>query len=370
MKFIATCVWMLVRAAAEVESRLPSFHRCPLHSHHFLSMTSLPTHGKTAVSEANQACAGNASCRQVPGCCKLALTHCGNVHVQEILQNESSHNIPVRMVPSSELLAQASDSDQLAYFAAAALHQLNDVASNPNTMPIPSASSYKPKAGRRLMPVVEMWPVSGDIPTLVSTTERWELKAIFRGAKSNSNDDVLGLLLDMSTLHVLALRGSGDRFYSECSASPSDWLRYPGQNSPRPDDGVACVPTVLQAVYFTLRDTLPPTSTLVITAHDLGAIRAGRQLTAQLANSTQIQPMYFKSEFLSVQEQEIATCTVLCPSLDATGKPRRLERQNGAEYIYVNIPGGFERSLWLAVVATLVFLGSWNGSYKINATSI
>eukprot|EP01057_Protomagalhaensia_wolfi_P005419 Protomagalhaensia_wolfi_Nauph_80__5418@NODE_590_length_2240_cov_203_288505_g137_i1_p6_GENE_NODE_590_length_2240_cov_203_288505_g137_i1NODE_590_length_2240_cov_203_288505_g137_i1_p6_ORF_typecomplete_len100_score0_10DUF3367/PF11847_8/0_017_NODE_590_length_2240_cov_203_288505_g137_i190389 len=73
--------------------------------------------------------------------------------------------------------------------------------------------------------------------------------------------------------------------------------------------------------------------------------------------------MYFESE--GATEKDSGTCALLCPSLDASGKPRRLERQNGAEYIHVPLPGGFERLVWLAAVAVLVFLGSWNGSCEL-----
>lgn len=364
---------------------------CPLHTTHILTdLRSLPTHGKTAVSEANHACSGNWQCRAKPTCCEAALAYCGNTHVKEIthvdhfvtlpsvtllptrqlLETALKHieyNAPVTSSMSSETQRQSDDPqpfetphipiDQLSYIASAALYHLNDVATNPNFMLIPSASSYKPRSGQRHMPVLEIWDDHSSTPRLLSTTDRWELKATFRSTKSSSNEDVLGLLIDIDLAHVLALRGMPQRYSSshECLSRE------------RRNDIPPCKEGVLQAIEAMWEEVAEPNSTLIITASDEGAKQAGEYLTELLAKSTHVHGLYFSNITDSGrQEGGPALCTLLCPSLDGSGKPRRLERQDGAEYIYVNLPGGLERSVWLAIVATLVLLGSWNGSYKMS----
>eukprot|EP01055_Gregarina_sp_Pseudo9_P001934 Gregarina_sp_Pseudo_9__1933@NODE_232_length_3489_cov_74_939710_g216_i0_p2_GENE_NODE_232_length_3489_cov_74_939710_g216_i0NODE_232_length_3489_cov_74_939710_g216_i0_p2_ORF_typecomplete_len374_score55_70YidD/PF01809_18/12YidD/PF01809_18/1e02_NODE_232_length_3489_cov_74_939710_g216_i02201341 len=338
-------------------SLTPSPSPCPLHASHFLGLRNLPTHGKTAVSEANHACAGNWQCRHHPTCCQSALAHCGNVHVQEITRTEEQAMVvpPVQLLSSQHLVESGVS---LSFFASAALNQLADVASSPYNKPIPSASAFKPRAGLRLMPVVEMW--QEETPQILSSSDRWELKAIFRSARSSANEDVLALLLDFKFAEVLALHGDASRFYAACSETS----RRP---FPAPTAG-ECATDAFAAVYATLRANVP--NALVITAVDEGAVEAGTHLGALLSNATQIQTLFFKPHDTVNQTAlppgaEAALCTVLCPSLDVNGKPRKRERQSGAEYIYVNMPGGVERSMWLAIVATLVLLGSWNGSCEL-----
>eukprot|EP01057_Protomagalhaensia_wolfi_P001385 Protomagalhaensia_wolfi_Nauph_80__1384@NODE_182_length_3270_cov_138_750232_g137_i0_p3_GENE_NODE_182_length_3270_cov_138_750232_g137_i0NODE_182_length_3270_cov_138_750232_g137_i0_p3_ORF_typecomplete_len181_score10_64_NODE_182_length_3270_cov_138_750232_g137_i016942236 len=157
---------------------------CPNHSAHFYSLQ-LPTHGKTAVAEANQACAtGSSTCSD---CCLAALTHCGETHVNQIIPGRSPPRRPeTRSVHDflelprcnppahcAERLANATSTPILSLFVAAAVSRLADVAADPVATLIPSASAYKPQAGQRLLPLLE----SGE--SVLAATEDWEVKAVF-----------------------------------------------------------------------------------------------------------------------------------------------------------------------------------------------